>query len=235
MKNLWITRPIPFALETSAKLEALGIKGVIDPLMEITHHPNSILSGPFSSVVLSSQNAIPALANLSQNLPIYVVGSATAKAVKTLIPQAQVLDAGGTMNDLIALILKYPPASKAPLLYLRGVDITTPLKGALGDIAVKEAIVYETKPRIPSYVDMDSINGILLYSKRTAEFFKHYVQENVFHDKLKALDVFCISKNVADVIKSFEWAGIHHALSPDEDGIINCIRDIYGQQQNKCT
>lgn len=238
MKNLWITRPVPAAFETLKEIEAKGFFGVVDPLMQVHFHTPPYPPTLFSGVILTSQNAVPALEKFKehvQELPIYVVGSTTAHKVCKILPKANIFNAQGSVSDLVKLILKNPPRSKAPMLYLRGLDITTPLNGVLSNIDIEEVVVYETKKREPTTVDFGSIHGILVYSSRNAEFLNLYVQQNGFHDKLKNIDVFCISQKVANIVQSFNWGRIYAALSPDEDGIINCIKDAYGNQEPRIT
>ena len=76
-----MTRPREQAAETARLLRAAGHEVLIDPLLEISPLPPPMLEpGEVAAVAVTSANAVPALAHCPRDLPVFVVGEATAAA-----------------------------------------------------------------------------------------------------------------------------------------------------------
>ena len=100
MVRLLVTRPEPDASETAARLNALNIETVVDPLL-IAETLTTTLppADGFAALAATSANALRALHNRGElprllKLPVYAVGDRTA-AVAREFGFEEVISAGG--------------------------------------------------------------------------------------------------------------------------------------------
>ena len=106
-----VTRPRQQAAETARLLRAAGHDVLLDPLLEISQLPPPMLEpGEVAAVAVTSANAAPAASAAPADLPVFVVGEATARALRAAgRPPAGI--AGGDGKALAALIAQaVPPA-----------------------------------------------------------------------------------------------------------------------------
>ena len=88
--RLLVTRPEPAGARTATKLRAAGHDVILMSVLQVEFVPHPEFGdGPFDALVLTSANAVQALARhkrLSelQNLPVYTVGRRTAAAARLL-------------------------------------------------------------------------------------------------------------------------------------------------------
>src|SRR3569623_3441241 len=120
MVLMLVTRPEPDASETAARLNALDIETVIDPLLIAHTLPTSLPPAEgFAALAVTSANALRALAHRGdlsgyRGLPLYAVGDRTAETARRL-GFGNVASAGGTANALVALLVE--AGAKGPILY----------------------------------------------------------------------------------------------------------------------
>ena len=78
-----MTRPHEQAAETARLLRAAGHDVLLDPLLEISRLPAPMLEpGEVAAVAVTSANATPAANGAPADLPVFVVGEATAGALR---------------------------------------------------------------------------------------------------------------------------------------------------------
>ena len=102
LKRVLITRPEPGASQTAARLTALGLMGIVAPILTITTRPLRV-PGRMAATILTSRNAIASCPPSIHDRPVFAVGTATA----TMASQAgfkQVLDADGDATTLAKLV-----------------------------------------------------------------------------------------------------------------------------------
>ena len=92
-----ITRPADLAERTAARARALGHQVLLAPVMAIRPR-----AGPppdltdVQAILVTSRNAVPAVARLAPDRPIYAVGEGTAASLAdAAVPVARVRDAAG--------------------------------------------------------------------------------------------------------------------------------------------
>jgi len=233
--RLLLTRPQPDAARTAVALRALGHEPIVAPLIGI-----EIVSevdrdgGPWAAILLTSANALWSIAGFAwrddwRDLPIFAVGDRTAQAVRDAGFTA-VTSAGGNVNDLAALVAAHlnPPAR---LLYLTGEDRSGDLAGALRArgfvvdmVVVYRAMVAETLPAQAATALTRGIDGVLHYSRRSAEAFvaatqRAGLQEAAFQKPAH----FCLSAQVAEPLAQAGAADIRIAPRPVEADLIGLI------------
>src|SRR5262249_33908216 len=120
MVRMLVTRPEPDASETAARLSALDIEAVVEPLLIAQTLPTTLpdASG-FAALAVTSANALRALHTRNEltryhRLPVFTVGDRTARAARDF-GFAEVTSASGSVDDLVALLAK--AAIHGPVLY----------------------------------------------------------------------------------------------------------------------
>ncbi len=232
--RLLLTRPQPDAARTAVALRALGHEPIVAPLIGI-----EIVSevdpdeGPWAAILLTSANALWGIAGFAwrddwRDLPIFAVGDRTAQAVRD-VGFTAVTSAGGNVNDLDVLVAAHlnPPAR---LLYLTGEDRAGDLAGALrargfvvNMVVVYRAMVAETLPAQAATALTNGIDGVLHYSRRSAEAYVSAARgAGLLASALKPTH-FCLSAQVAEPLAQAGAADIRIAPRPVEADLISLI------------
>jgi len=232
--RLLLTRPQPDAARTAVALRALGHEPIVAPLIGI-----EIVSevdpdgGPWAAILLTSANALWGIAGFAwrddwRDLPIFAVGDRTAQAVRDAGFTA-VTSAGGNVNDLAVLVAAHlnPPAR---LLYLTGEERAGDLAGALrargfvvNIVVVYRAMVAETLPAQAATALTSGIDGVLHYSRRSAEAYVSAARgAGLLASALKPTH-FCLSAQVAEPLAQAGAADIRIAPRPVEADLIGLI------------
>src|SRR5689334_8907043 len=122
-----VTRPQADGERTAQALRARGHDVLLAPLMRV-EEVEADLSGDWSAVVVTSANALPALAQHPEwrRLPLFTVGRRSAAAASGF---AQVHAADGDVHDLVRLIVARHTGGR--LLYLAGEDRAADLVSGL--------------------------------------------------------------------------------------------------------
>ncbi len=232
--RLLLTRPQPDAARTAVALRALGHEPIVTPLIEI-----EVISGvdpdggPWAAILLTNANALWAIAGFAwrddwRDLPIFAVGDRTAQAVRENRFTA-VTSAGGDVNDLANLVAARlnPPAR---LLYLTGEDRSGDLAGTLRArgfvvdmVVVYRAMVAETLPAEAATALTSGIDGVLHYSRRSAETYVSAARAaGLLASALKPIH-FCLSAQVAEPLAQAGASAIRIAPRPVETDLIGLI------------
>lgn len=104
--RIFVFRPPADAKRTAAALRDHGHEPVLAPLFAVTRLPEPAPEGPFGGIVLTSGNAVAALAELPpdmRGLPVFTVGIRTAEKAREA-GFSDVRSADGNRNDLIEAI-----------------------------------------------------------------------------------------------------------------------------------
>ena len=232
--RLLLTRPQPDAARTAVALRALGHEPIVAPLIGI-----EVISevdpdgGPWAAILLTNANALWAIAGFAwrddwRDLPIFAVGDRTAQAVRENRFTA-VTSAGGDVNDLANLVAARlnPPAR---LLYLTGEDRSGDLAGTLRArgfvvdmVVVYRAMVAETLPAEAATALTSGIDGVLHYSRRSAETYVSAARAaGLLASALKPIH-FCLSAQVAEPLAQAGASAIRIAPRPVETDLIGLI------------
>ncbi len=114
-----LTRPRDQAERTALALRAIGHDVLIDPLLEISPlAAPTVVPGEVAAAAITSANAVQAVAALPRDLPVFVVGQATAAAVRRA-GREPTLVAGGDGRDLAALHRRDDPGRRRRAASLR--------------------------------------------------------------------------------------------------------------------
>lgn len=227
-----VTRPLPQAEETAARLAASGHAPVLAPLLDIVPDADvSLRPGTAEALVLTSRGAVRALAKhpdlpLLTQMPTITVGDATAEAARAA-GFLHVRSAGGSVADL-ARSLAADPNRPAAVLYLAGRDRTGDLAGLLADagIDVDLRVCYRAEtasalaPQAVEALREGDIDAALSFSPRSAETLVALAARAEVASALAGLQHFCLSDPVAEVLRQAGAKRVAVAGRPDQDALL---------------
>jgi uroporphyrinogen-III synthase len=231
--RLLVTRPEPDAEHTAEALRACGHDVLVAPILRFDPVQWNLPDETFTAVVMTSANAARALgAHLCRerltSLPAFTVGRHTAEAAQA-IGFAEVHSADGDRNDLAKVLSERLGASHAKLVYLCGENRAGDLDLPQDSFSVVTMVVY----RMAKVVQFPSailtallqrrIDGVLHFSKRSAEAYIHCALDCGGMDGALALSHYCISAQVAAPLAAHGARGIKIARRPDEAALIELV------------
>ncbi len=234
--RLLVTRPEPDGERTARSLRARGHEALTAPLLHIeTIADAPIGNGPWAAVAFTSANAVnaiaahPARAELL-HVPVYTVGARTEEAAHAATFE-QVQSAYGDVAALAGLIVARLGDRVHPVLYLAGEDRAGDLEGLLAEygitartVPIYRAVAAKRLPEPLRVVIADKrIDGVLHYSKRTAETFLAAAAAEGLREQSLALKHFCLSAEIAAPLRA---AGADHvaiARRPDQHALFELL------------
>lgn len=233
--RLLIIRDEAGAERTALALRARGHEPIVAPLFGI-----EILSevdpedGPWDAILLTSVNALRGVCTWVRNgrwrdLPAFAVGDRTAQAMREQGFTA-VTSATGDVNDLADLIVARltPPAR---LLYLAGEERVGDLAGVLRAknfavdlVQVYRVVAAQTLPPIAAAALSGEIDGVLHFSRRSAEAFLTAARNSgLFEAALSKPVHYCLSARIAEPLREAGAADVRAAERPDETALLALI------------
>jgi uroporphyrinogen-III synthase len=233
--RLLLTRPEPDAQRTAAALRERGHTVIVAPLMRIEVLADAeIGGGPWAAILITSANAAHAIVahrrkKALASLPVFAVGERSAQAMREA-GFADVSSADGGVGDLARLVGERMTAGSS-LLYLAGAERAGDLAAKLATrrLAVHTAVIYravavDDLPRAAADALTGGIEGVLHYSRRTAEAYVNAARgRGMLEIALKPAQ-FCLSAQIAEPLAQSGAATIHVAQRPVEVALIDLLR-----------
>ena len=232
--RLLVTRPQAEAERTAQALRRLGHEVVLAPMLQIEPVQASLDAGRWSAIMMTSGNAARAIAQHSARtalagLPVFAVGRQTAAAAREA-GFADVVSAEGDAGDLAQLV-RTRASKHGPLLYLAGNDISRDLAGELAKsgIAVETVVIYraEAVGALPDdareALASGALDGVLHYSRRSANIFLDCVAEPRLRDAARPLIHYCLSRRVAEPLAGQGFADVRVASGPQEAAMLDLV------------
>lgn len=231
--RLLVTRPQPDAEETAARLRALGHTAIIQPLLDIVFtDPPADVPAP-DVIVLTSRNAVRAFtrwpqANLWKDRPVFVTGPATMRTAEAA-GFANVHAAAGDSVHLAEVIRSDFRPDDGTILYPaprnRSGSLAEDLLRSGYDVRMIEAYRAEPAkqldPQIVSALTSQTIDGVLLYSPRTAAVFRILVEKENLRLHMETM-LFALSERVAEPLRSLT-TNLRVSPTPDETALLNLL------------
>ena len=231
--RLLVTRPQEDGERTAALLRARGHSVLLAPLLRIEPLAAEFGAGPFAAVLTTSANAARAVAGHMRiaelrSVPLYTVGQRSAEAARA-VGFVTVNSADGDAHDLTRLVAQQFAGAAAPLLYLAGEDRSVDLAEELGrhGITVRSAVVYHaaSSERLPPHAEQaiatGDIDGVLHYSRRSADAFLKCADAPGLHKRALGLAHFCLSAQVAAPLTAAGAADTRIAARPEESALLD--------------
>lgn len=233
--RLLLTRPREDADALAVILKARGHEPIIAPLLELHFTPGGEIElKDIQAVLASSANGIRGFAARSpeRNLPVYAVGPQTAEAARRC-GFAQVISAEGNAAALVAKVAERTNPAKGKLLHAAGSETAGRIKHALEarGYQVEAEILYEAIPveSLPPSANVElrtnRLDGVLLFSPRTARIFAALVAKTGLAGNCQRLEGFCISTATAEALAPLAFARLAVAGSPNQAGMLDLFPD----------
>jgi uroporphyrinogen-III synthase len=233
--RLLVTRPQEDGERTAQALRARGHSVTLAPLLRIEPLAAEFGPGPFAAVLTTSANAARAVAGHARlaelrSVPLYTVGRHSAEAARA-VGFAIAHSADGDAHDLIRIVARELAGAARPLLYLAGADRSVDLAEALATqgLTVRTAVVYRAaaterlSPEAEQGVAASEIDGVLHYSRRSADFFLRCAGAAGLRERALALTHFCLSPQVSAPLAQAGAADIRIAPRSDEEALFELL------------
>ena len=235
--RLLLTRPEPESVALGRILEGRGHEVLVEPLLTIEMRPGAeIQDRAYQAVIVTSANGARGLnahgaASLYKSVPVMAVGPATADMLQGF----DVVDAGAHgVEELTTKIRNERSPDDGPLLYVRGKHVAGNLANDLvaSGFDVDEVVLYEavaSNAFSAAVIDdfrQGLIDGVLLFSPRTAHIFCQLIAAAGLQDAVSGLSLYCLSQNVADAcvfVDKPDMAIRVIAQFPTQESLINTI------------
>jgi uroporphyrinogen-III synthase len=231
--RLLVTRPETEAARTAAVLRAEGHTVLVQPMLTIAYEtPPAMVATP-RAILITSQNAVRALLRWPQatkwrEVAVFAAGPATAEAARASGFRNVTAGAGGAAA-LAETVAAAVPAGEGTLLYPAARDRTGDLDGRLADLGYRVAaiVAYRAEaarslaPAVRAALAAGELDGVLVYSRRTAETFRALVEDAGLEPALSGLRWYALSEEVAAALPAD--AEIDVAARPEEASLLALI------------
>lgn len=223
----WITRTLPGAHLTAARVDRLGWSTLLRPLLEVRPLLPTLTLEGVGALAFTSPNGVAAFAcpDAKRGLPVFAVGDGTARVARGA-GFGDVMSADGDVHDLVALILHrrdrftgrlLRPGARHPA---GDFDATLLANG----VQAESCAVYETTPTAigrdsPEIARLASgeIAAVLIHSPRAGRRLAMIAPPS------PSCRVICISAAAASPLASAGWPRIEIADHPSERGLLNAL------------
>jgi uroporphyrinogen-III synthase len=233
--NIIVTRPEEDGSPLKAKLEAMGHRVILLPLLRIVPRQRVFIRKlPYQAILATSANGIRALAGHPElkSIRMLTVGPQSLKAAKDAgFNRAEAH--GGDLDGLVAHIGKTLQPAAGPLLYLSGNETAGDLEGQLTKAGFHcwRSIVYDAvQAKDPGPAEAELRNrtadAVLLYSPRSARIWCKIMWDAGLAEQAASAHYFCLSRNVAAILPK-AWARTV-AKTPDETALLALLEPAYG-------
>ena len=231
--RLLVTRPRDDAEAFASMLRSRGHEALVAPVMEVHFTPGPLLPCEgVQAVLATSANGIRALAGRTQrrDLTIFAVGPQTAEAAR-IAGFATVINSEGDSAQLVEKVAGEADPKNGTLLHAAGAETAGRVRQALTarGFVVETIVLYEALPvlQLPA-VAQDalrdgSLDGVLLFSPRSAKTFSTLVTEAKLTEQCGGLVAFCISAATAEALTPLTFARLAVAGTPNQDAILDLI------------
>ncbi len=232
MTTVLVTRPMEEATPTAEKLEALGHRVIIAPMIQIDPVSFEIPSEDRSLIVTSKNGARLGLANIgNKDRPIFAVGEETANEARKL-GFTNVTAGPGTARQLVPILLECGVTDKRKYTHLAGNVISYNIADVLrGEgLDADTCVTYQSRPLrafsagVQEALEEGEINVALFYSPRTATTFEEAAAEYGRSDWLSKMDAVALSTRVAQNLIG-PWRSVRYAIIPTEKALFSLLED----------
>ena len=243
--HVLITRPEPDASEMREALAREGHTADVAPLLEIALEPPpaDVFEG-IAGLVVTSRNGLraiaasPALPKLL-HLPLFVVGSGTAKTAREL-GFTDVMLGPAAAKDLLPVILEgFPRLAMAKglagdLLHVSGDKLSFDLAPPLQEhgITLRRRIVYRSvpasglAPEVLAQLKRRAYDAVVLMSPVTAQTYLHHVGVNGLTEAARHPAYLCLSGGIAQSLTPLGAVRVRVAAKPNIEEAVALVRHL---------
>ncbi|MCO5733571.1 uroporphyrinogen-III synthase [Rhizobium sp. SSA_523] len=224
-----VTRPARSAARTAEKLLRMGHQPVLLPLSAPEHRPDAIreaLAVPHSAIAVTSAEAIRALQEVEPGdhlaTPVFAVGPSTAACARQAGFRS-VEEGPGHGEGLARQVIEKNPKD---ILYLAGTPRAPAFESLLRSASVALHVVeaYRMVEVAWSKADLSQLRpfppALLLYSKEAARLFFQRALPLLDDEPEAMLDVYCLSRQIAEAVPRRANIHLHVSDHPNEDDLL---------------
>jgi uroporphyrinogen-III synthase len=227
-----VTRAHTDAERTARELAARGHEAVLAPVLRIARTDALPPPGPFDAILLTSANAVPALASLDPATavaPVFTVGERTGSAAAAA-GFHDVRSANGDASSLADLITR-AMRPQGRLLHIAGVNRKPELESllpgagfALVTWVAYEALAADRLPEAGAQALRDGrLDAALHYSRRSTSVVLELIDRAALADEFKALAHVCLSPDTAAPLHANGAGLVRVAAFPDENALLTAL------------
>lgn len=228
-----VTRPLPDAIATGTKLEALGYVPVLMPVSETVPTNTPLPDGQYSAIAVTSANALrhsdaAQLVGLKA-LQLYAVGEKTAIVARE--SKFENIYAGDGWGLNLGKYVAEHEAAGSHILYLTGKVRRSDFEQQLESAGIKVTVAetYDTLPVSYSNAQLADIVSaglpeiILLYSAVAAKQFVQLDTQTGGVLLKSAKFIFCLSNRIASELPDMCQKRVHISDTPDETALLRLL------------
>lgn len=231
--RVMITRPEVDGAPLAAALQARGILSLMVPLMTIEHRPGPPLDlSGVQALLVTSANGVRAFAarNPQRDPIVCAVGQATARAARD-VGFVRIATAAGDVGTLAEMVRRTLNPAAGALLHVAGSTVAGDLAAGLREagFSCRREVVYEARKvdRLPkpaaTQLRERALDGVVLYSPRTARIFVELAGSAGLAAHCSALTAWCLSAGVAEQARAAPWRRVVVAARPDGAAMVDAI------------
>ena len=228
-----VTRPKEDAESLADALTELGCDVILEPLFTVEYDDTAKLDlADVQALLLTSANGARALARreVSEDLPVYAVGDATAMAAREA-GFKQVHSADGGVANLGELVKDQIDDKTGVLLHVAGSDLAGDLGGDLesAGYTYRRAVLYKAEAvkglsaATIAALKEGSIDSVLLFSPRAAEACIDLFRKARLVRAARDLEALCLSSAVAEAASAVSWKDLRVAPRPNQESLLSLV------------
>lgn len=219
---VWITRAEPGASATAKRVEALGYRPLVSPLLTIEPLPSLVELSGVSALAFSSANGVRAFAAASsvRELPVYAVGDRTAEEARA-VGFTRIESAAGDVEALAALIVRRRPDGVVlnPGTAEPAGDLVSALEGA--GLKARRLVLYRSVDTEPTaaLTAWERLAAVLIHSPRAGRALERLMAARAA-PHMRAVT---ISPAAAEPLKHLDFQTVTSAPLPNETALLNLL------------
>jgi uroporphyrinogen-III synthase len=231
-RTVLVTRPVEDAGPLAQRIEALGHRTIVEPLLTIRFLGARIDLSGVQALAFTSANGVRALKaalgdGVPATMPVFAVGRATAKAARDAGFE-KVTAAAGDVESLAARIGEDVQASGGAILHIAGRDRAGDLAAALArqGFEARRVVLYaadaasELTAGTVTALRKGAVDDVVIFSPRTARQFVTLVGDAGLRSDMRRVRLLAFSPRVADAAKELSFASVAVAARTDEDALV---------------
>ena len=223
-----ITRPLPAAEATAARVLALGRPALVAPLLAIRVLAADLPEAP-AAIAVTSGHALAGLPARLHGVPLFAVGAATAARARAA-GFAVVASADGDAAALAALLRRDAPAGELLLAVGEGQGAALEQALTVAGRKVLRRAVYAAEPAadLPAparaALAAGTIGAALFFSAETARVFVRLARAAGVAENLGSIEACAIGRPAGVALEALRWRRIRLAANPTEDAMLALLR-----------
>lgn len=244
-RTVLVTRPVEDAGPLARRIEALGHRALIEPLLTIRYLAARVDLSGVQALAFTSANGVRAFLHAlgdrqPRALAVYAVGRATAAAARAAGFE-NVTAAGGDVDSLARLVRAEARPQAGAIVHVAGRDRVGDLAAALAPegFDVRRVILYaadaatELSAQTVAALRTGGVDDVVIFSPRTARQFVTLIGSAGLRSEAARLRLLALSSRVAEAAGDIPFASVAIAARPDEDALIALLgaSDIEGKSE----